>query len=89
MCGVHGHLARDCPQNAGTSRGGRGPNTVYVQRGTGGNRSRGRRARFSGLNVVYDAEGYEYPVDDQGMICFPENEQDGANNEEQNQQENC
>ena len=59
-----------------------------MQRGIGGNRGRGRRARFSGLNVVYDSEGYEYPVDDQGMICFPENEQDGANNEEKNQQEN-
>ena len=89
VCGVRGYLARDCPQNAGTSRGSRNPNTVYVQRGTGGNRSRGRRTRFSGLNVVYDSESYEYPVDDQGMIFFPENEQDGANNKEQNQQENC
>ena len=44
------------------------------------------RARFSGLNVVYDAEGYEYPVDDQGMICFPEGEKDnGTENEEKNQ----
>ena len=89
MCGVRGHLARDCPQNAGTSRGGRAPNTAYVQRGTGGNRSRGRRARFGGLNVVYDSEGYEYPVDDQGVIYFPDEEKaDAENNEDQNRQEN-
>ena len=41
------------------------------------------------MNIVYDSEGYEYPVDDQGMSCFLENEHDGANNEQQNQQENC
>ena len=89
VCGVRGHLARDCPQNSGTSRGGRAPNTAYVQRGTGGNRSRGRRTRFSGLNVVYDSEGYEYPVDDNGLIYFPDEEQAGVeNNEDQNKQEN-
>ena len=41
------------------------------------------------MNVVYDAEGYEYPIDDNGMICFPEDEQIGTENEEKNQQENC
>ena len=60
-----------------------------VQRGTFSNRSRGRRTRFSGLNVVYDAEGQEYPVDDNGVIYIPADEQTGANNEEQSQQENC
>ena len=30
-----------------------------------------RRMRFSGLNVVYDEEGYEYPVDDEGRIYVP------------------
>ena len=93
VCGVRGHLARYCPQNATTSRGGRtfnaGNQSRFVQRGTSGNRSRGRRTRFSGLNVVYDAEGYEYPVDDHGMICFPEDEQNDVNNEDQTQQENC
>ena len=34
------------------------------------------------MNVVYDAEGYEYPVDDHGMICFPEDEQNDVNNED-------
>ena len=93
VCGVRGHLARDCPQNATTSREGRtfnaGNQSGFVQRGTGGDRSRGRRTRFSGLNVVYDAEGYEYPVDDYGMIRFPKNEQNNVNNEDQTQQENC
>ena len=43
-----------------------------------GNRSKGRRSRFSGLNVVYDAEGQEYPVDDNGIIYIPADEQTGA-----------
>ena len=41
------------------------------------------------MNVVYDAEGYEYPIDDNGMICFPEGERIGTENEEKKQQENC
>ena len=61
----------------------------FVQRGTSGNRSRGRRTRFSGLNVVYDAEGQEYPVDDNGVIYIPADEQTGADADEQPQQENC
>ena len=85
-CGQYGHYAGQCPKRAsgsgssgtaqsvnqrsnfaqarGGSRGGRG--------GQGGNR-RGngrRRTRFSGLNVVYDAEGYEYQVDDDGNIIL-------------------
>ena len=93
VCGVRGHLARDCPQNTTASRGCRtsnaGQQSGFVHRGTAGNRSRGRRTRFSGLNVVYDAEGNEYPVDDTGTLYFPEDEQAGAEGEEQNQQENC
>ena len=27
--------------------------------------------RFSGLNIVYDKEGYDYPIDDKGRICVP------------------
>ena len=41
------------------------------------------------MNVVYDAEGNEYPVDDNGVMYIPEDEQTDANNEEQTQQENC
>ena len=41
------------------------------------------------MNVVYDSEGYEYPVDDNGLIYFPDEEQAGVeNNEDQNKQEN-
>ena len=61
----------------------------FVHRGTTSNRSRGRHTRFSGLNVVYDAEGQEYPVDDNEVIYIPADEQTGAKNEEQPQQENC
>ena len=40
--------------------------------GSRGNRrgNGGRRARFSGLRVVYDAEGYEYQVDEDGNIVL-------------------
>ena len=93
VCGVRGHFAHECPQQTtsyggNTSNSGNQPRSVH--RGTSSNRSRGRRARFSGLNVVYDAEGHEYPVDDDGMIYVPANEQAGATaEEEQPQQENC
>ena len=85
-CGQYGHYSGQCPKGAsgsgssgtaqsvnqrsnfaqerGGSRGARG--------GQGENR-RGnsrRRTRFSGLNVVYDAEGYEYQVDDDGNIIL-------------------
>ena len=93
VCGVRGHLARDCPQGTSASRGGSTSSSVnqsrFVQRGTSSNRSRGRRTRFSGLNVVYDAQGQEYPVDDNGVIYIAADEQTGANNGEQPQQENC
>ena len=93
VCGVHGHLARDCPQGTSASRGGSTSSSVnqsrFVQRGTSSNRSGGRRTPFSGLNVVYDAEDQEYPVDDNGVIYIPADEQTGAKAEEQPQQENC
>ena len=59
-----------------------------MHQGTTTNRRRGRRTRFSGLNVVYDAEGQEYPVDDSGMIYIPADERTDADAEEQPQQEN-
>ena len=74
MCGVRGHLAHDYPQNTTASRGGRTSNAGqqfgFVHRGTAGNRSRGRRTHFSGLNVIYGVEGNEYPVDDTGTLYF-------------------
>ena len=93
VCEVRGHLARDCPQVTSASRGGSTSSIVnqsrFVQRGTSSNRSRGRRTRFSGLNVVYDAEGQEYPVDDNGVIYIPADKQTGAEAEKQPQQKNC
>ena len=92
VCGVRGPLAHDCPQGTSASRGGSTSTNVnqsrFVQRGTSSNRSRGRRTRFSRLNVVYNAEGQEYPVDDNGVIYIPVDEQTGAETEEQPQQEN-
>ena len=89
VCGVRGHLARDCPQGTIACRGGSTSTSVNqsknLQRGIFGNRSRGRRSRLSGLNVVYDAEGQEYPVDDNGVIYIPADEQTGANDEKQPQ----
>ena len=60
-----------------------------MHQGINRNRSREQRTHFSGLNVVYDAEGQEYPVDDSGMIYIPADEQTDADAEEQPQQENC
>ena len=76
-CGVRGHLARNCPQtstaqtqgsgNAGPSR------RVFTQSGQKGpkNRGRGRQARFGAMGIVYDAEGYEYPIDEEGQLYIP------------------
>ena len=41
------------------------------QWGAGGNNRRGaKRIRFSNLNVVYDSQGNEYPVDDYGKLII-------------------
>ena len=42
-----------------------------VQRGTRHGQGNSQRVRFSGLNVVYDEEGYHYPVDNEGRIYVP------------------
>ena len=42
-----------------------------VQRGTRRGRGNSRRVRFSGLNIVCDKEGYDYPIDDGGPINMP------------------
>ena len=77
-CGVRGHLARDCPQaghaqsqgsgNAGPSRG---RFTQSGQKGPQKGRGRGRQVRFGALNVLYDGDGNEYPVDDAGQLYVP------------------
>ena len=35
------------------------------------NRRRGRQTRFGAMGVVYDEEGYEYPIDDNGQLYIP------------------
>ena len=77
-CGVRGHLACDCPQsgnaqsqgsgNAGPSRG---RFTQSGQKGPQRGRGRGRQVRFSALNVLFDEDGNEYPVDDAGQLYVP------------------
>ena len=74
-CGVRGHLARDCPQKAQSS----GSGNVVPSRGAFNksghkgprNRGRGRQTRFGAMGIVYDEEGYEYPIDDQGQLYIP------------------
>ena len=54
-----------------------------AQRGFRGNRRGGnRRTRFSGLNVVYDEDGYEYQVDDDGNIVLDFEEEDAATSQQ-------
>ena len=31
----------------------------------------GQHVRFGGMNVLYDSEGYEYPINDYGQIYIP------------------
>ena len=75
-CGVHGHLARDCPQNTQSQGSGisgpfRGKTSQSVQRGTRGRGRGNRQVRFSGLSVLYDDEGNQYPVDNVGQLYVP------------------
>ena len=83
-CGQHGHYAGQCPKTAGSSASNSTGQSVnqrinQAQRhrgssgargGRGGNCQGGRRIRFSGLNVLYDIEGYEYQVDDDGTSSW-------------------
>ena len=50
-----------------SAQGGRGRGNKV---GRGGNRRGSKRTRFSGLKVLYDAEGNEYPIDDNGKIAL-------------------
>ena len=56
--------------------------------GNRGNRRGGgnRRTRFSGLNVVYDAEGNEYPIDENGNLVIEFVEEEDAATSQQNLQ---
>ena len=75
--GVHGHLACDCPGSGNPSMSGgssgptRGSSSKSGQSGPRRGRGRGQHVLFGGMNVVYDSEGYEYPVDDYGQIYVP------------------
>ena len=42
-----------------------------MQKGTRGRGRGGRPVRFSGLSVVYDDEGNQYPIDDAGELYVP------------------
>ena len=42
-----------------------------VQRGMRRGWENSRRVGFSGLNVVYDEEAYDYRIDDEGRIYVP------------------
>ena len=58
-------------------------NFAQVRGNRGGNRGnrRGgsnRRTHFSGLNVVYDAEGNEYPIDEDGNLVLEFVEEEDA-----------
>ena len=78
LCGVHGHLGRDCPQAGAAPQGSgnAGPSqrkfTQSGQKGPRGRgRGRGRSVRFGDLNVLYDEARNEYPVDDAGQLYVP------------------
>ena len=81
-CGVRGHVARDCPQGRAAGSG----NAVPSQRrntsrfGQQGPKTRGRprQTRFGGLAVLYDDQGQEYPVDEQGQIYVPYHSEEAA-----------
>ena len=97
-CGQYGHYASQCPRVASTS-GSSGTAQSVNQRtnfaqnrgnrnGRGGNRRGGgnRRTRFSGLTVVYDAEGNEYPVDEDGNLTLDFFDEEDAAASQQNEQ---
>ena len=96
-CGQYGHYASQCPKGASTSGSSSTAQSVnqrsnFAQarggQGRGGNRRGGgnRRTRFSGLNVVYDAEGNEYPIDEDGNIVLEFIEEEDAAVSQQNRQ---
>ena len=97
-CGQYGHYASQCPRVANTSGSSstvqsvnQRSNFAQVRGNRGGNRGNrqgggNRRTRFSGLNVVYDAEGNEYPVDEAGNLTLDFIDEEDAAPSQQNQQ---
>ena len=76
-CGVCGHLARDCPQSGGQSKGtstSSSSHGTFFKSGHKGpqcGRGSGWQVRFSGLSVLYDEEGNSYPIDESGQLYVP------------------
>ena len=74
---MHGHLAHDYPSAGSLSISGgntghtRGSSSKSGRIGPGRSRGRRRHVRFGGMNVLYDSEGYEHPVNDYGQIYVP------------------
>ena len=99
-CGQYGHYSAQCPRSASTSGSNASAQSVnqrsnFAQARGGSRGARGgfsgnrrgngrRRTRFSGLNVVYDAEGYEYQVDDDGNIILDCDLEEDAATSQQN-----
>ena len=42
-----------------------------MHKGTRGRGRGNRQVRFSGLSVLYDDEGNQYPIDDEGQLYVP------------------
>ena len=100
-CGQYGHYAAQCPRGTNTSGSGNTGQSVnqrsnFAQARGGPRENRGnirgggnKRTRFSGLNVVYDAEGNEYPIDENGKLVIDVAEkdyEDASNPSSQNQE---
>ena len=95
--GQYGHYASQCPKGASTSGSSntaqsvnQRSNAAQVRGSRGGfrgNRRGGRRTRFSGIEVLYDAEGNEYPVDENGNLTLEFAVEDDADASHQNQKQ--
>ena len=95
-CGQYGHYSSQCPKGASTSGSSNTAQSVNQRSnqaqvrgsrgGLRGNRRGGRRTRFAGLDVIYDTEGNEYPVDENGNLVLEFAEEDDADVSHQNQE---
>ena len=96
-CGQYGHYASQCPKGTSTSGSSNTAQSVNQRSniaqvrgqqrgGFRGNRrgGSGRRARFSGMNVIYDTEGNEYPVDENGNLVLEFIDDEDAATSQQN-----
>ena len=96
--GQYGHYASQYPRGASTSGSSstaqsvnQRSNFTQARGNRGGNRGNRRsgsnqRTHFSGLNVVYDAKGNEYPVDEDGNLTLDFIDEEDAATSQQNQQ---